>query len=345
MGRFKPVPGASPTAPPVEAFPQTPTLAFDFTDTNPHEFRFEYSHSADRFGGGVTLKWQAPAQAQLDEAVARAQESDVVVAFVGLSPQLEGEEMPIKLPGFSGGDRTSLDLPASQEKLLEALAAVGKPLIVVLQSGSAVALNWANEHAAAVLEAWYPGVEGGTAIARTLAGENNPAGRLPVTFYANLDGLPAFTDYSLKNRTYRYFSGKPLWGFGYGLSYTKFKYGPVKLSSETLKAGEPLAATVTVTNAGSLAGDEVVEAYVKTPLPDGPIHSLAGFERIHIEPGVTKAIQLDIDPRSLSVVDNQGNRAILPGKYTLTLGGAQPQDTDAKSEAGFTVTGTASLPK
>ena len=345
MGSFKPVPGASPTAPPVEAFPQTPTLAFDFTDTNPHEFRFEYSHSADRFGGGVTLKWQAPAQAQLDEAVARAQESDVVVAFVGLSPQLEGEEMPIKLPGFSGGDRTSLDLPASQEKLLEALAAIGKPLIVVLQSGSAVALNWANEHAAAVLEAWYPGVEGGTAIARTLAGENNPAGRLPVTFYANLDGLPAFTDYSLKNRTYRYFSGKPLWGFGYGLSYTKFKYGPVKLSSETLKAGEPLTATVTVTNAGSLAGDEVVEAYVKTPLPDGPIHSLAGFERIHIEPGVTKAIQLDIDPRSLSVVDNQGNRAILPGKYTLTLGGAQPQDTDAKSEAGFTVTGTASLPK
>ena len=345
MGSFKPVPGASPTAPPVEAFPQTPTLAFDFTDTNPHEFRFEYSHSADRFGGGVTLKWQAPPQAQLDEAVARAQESDVVVAFVGLSPQLEGEEMPIKLPGFSGGDRTSLDLPASQEKLLEALAAIGKPLIVVLQSGSAVALNWANEHAAAVLEAWYPGVEGGTAIARTLAGENNPAGRLPVTFYANLDGLPAFTDYSLKNRTYRYFPGKPLWGFGYGLSYTKFNYGPVKLSSETLKAGEPLTATVTVTNAGSLAGDEVVEAYVKTPQPDGPIHSLAGFERIHIEPGVTKAIQLDIDPRSLSVVDNQGNRAILPGRYTLTLGGAQPQDTDAKSAAGFTVTGTASLPK
>ena len=212
---------------------------FDFADTKEHDFKLEYSHSADQSGGGVTLKWQAPAQAQLDEAVARAKEADVVVAFVGLSPQLEGEEMPIKIPGFTGGDRTSLDLPAPQQKLLEAVAATGKPLIVVLQSGSAVALNWANEHAAAVLEAWYPGVEGGDAIARTLAGLNNPAGRLPVTFYASLDGLPAFTDYTLKGRTYRYFQGKPLWGFGYGLSYSKFTYGPVKLSSSNLKAGDP----------------------------------------------------------------------------------------------------------
>jgi beta-glucosidase len=190
MGSFKSAPGASPTAPPVETFAQTPTIAVDFTDTREHEFKLEYAHSADRAGGGITLKWQAPAQAQLDEAVARAKEAGVVVAFVGLSPQLEGEEMPIKIPGFSGGDRTSLDLPAPQQKLLEAVAATGKPLIVVLQSGSAVALNWANEHANAVLEAWYPGVDGGAAIARTIAGLNNPAGRLPVTFYASLDGLP-----------------------------------------------------------------------------------------------------------------------------------------------------------
>ena len=155
-------------------FAKTAEIPVDFTDTKEHEFRLEYSHSGDRAGGGVTLKWQAPAQAQLDEAVARAKEADVVVAFVGLSPQLEGEEMPIKIPGFEGGDRTSLDLPAPQQKLLEAVAATGKPLIVVLQSGSAVALNWANEHAGAVLEAWYPGVEGGTAIARTLAGQEQP---------------------------------------------------------------------------------------------------------------------------------------------------------------------------
>jgi beta-glucosidase len=345
MGNFQAVPGASPTAPPVENFPRIPSIPVDFTDTKEHDFRFEYSHSADQSGGGVMLKWEAPAQAQLDEAVARAKESDVVVAFVGLSPQLEGEEMRIKIPGFEGGDRTSLDLPAPQQKLLEAVAATGKPLIVVLQSGSAVALNWASEHAAAVLEAWYPGVEGGTAVARTLAGLNNPAGRLPVTFYANLDGLPAFTDYSIKGRTYRYYTGKPLWGFGYGLSYSTFKYGPVKLSSTTLKAGEPFNATVTVTNTSAVGGDEVVEAYVKTPQEGGPIHSLVAFERVNIAPGASKEVTLTIDPRSISSVDDQGNRSILAGKYTLTLGGAQPQDTQAKSEAEFTVTGSAPQPK
>jgi beta-glucosidase len=345
MGNFKPAEGASPTAPPVETFAKVPSIPVDFSDTNPHEFVVEYAHYGDRSGGGVTLKWEAPAQAQLDEAVARAKEADVVVAFVGLSPQLEGEEMRIKIDGFDGGDRTSLDLPAPQQKLLETLAATGKPLIVVLQSGSAVALNWANEHAGAVLEAWYPGVEGGTAIARTLAGQNNPAGRLPVTFYANLDGLPSFTDYSLKGRTYRYFTGKPLWGFGHGLSYANFKYGPVKLSAESLKAGEPLTATVTVTNTSAVGGDEVVEAYLKTPQDGGPIHSLVGFERIAIAPGASKEVTLKIDPRSLSSVDDQGNRSILAGKYTLSVGGAQPEETKAKSETGFTITGSMPLPK
>ena len=361
MGNFKAAPGASPTAPPVMKFPKPATIPFDFADTNPHEFKLEYSHSADQSGGGVTLKWEAPAQAQIDEAVAQAKQSEVVVAFVGLSPQLEGEEMRIKIDGFNGGDRTSLDLPAPQQKLLEALAATDKPLVVVLQSGSAVALNWANEHAQAALEAWYPGVDGGNAIAHTLAGTNNPAGRLPVTFYASLDGLPEFTDYRFKTatsgRTYRYFTGKPLWGFGYGLSYTTFTYGPVKISTENLKAEDlgkpdqgkeaaaPLTATVTVTNTGKVDGDEVVEAYLKTPQQDGPIQSLAGFERVNIPAGQSKEVTITLEPRSLSSVDNQGNRAILPGKYTLTLAGAQPQETQAKSEATFTVTGTQPLPK
>ena len=345
MGNFYASPGASPTAPPAEHFPKRPSIAVDFTDTKPHDFRLEYSHAGDAAGGGLTLKWEAPAQAQLDEAVARAKEADVVVAFAGLSPQLEGEEMKIKIDGFEGGDRTSLELPAPQQKLLEAVAATGKPLIVVLQSGSAVALNWANEHADAILEAWYPGVAGGEAIARTLAGINNPAGRLPVTFYASLDNMPAFTDYTLKGRTYRYFTGKPLWGFGYGLSYSTFKYGPIKLSAETLKAGDPLTATVAVTNTSAIPGDEVVEAYLKTPQPDGPIHSLAGFQRVHLAAGVTRAVAITIDPRSLSSVDDKGDRAILPGKYILSLGGAQPQDTSAKSETGFTITGSLDLPK
>ncbi|MFZ0746923.1 MAG: glycoside hydrolase family 3 C-terminal domain-containing protein [Terracidiphilus sp.] len=345
MGSFKAAPGASPTAPPVMDFPREPSIPVDFTDTRAHDFRLDYSHSGDRAGGGVTLKWEAPAQAQLDEAVARAREAAVVVAFVGLSPQLEGEEMRIDIPGFDGGDRTSIELPAPQQKLLEALAATGKPLIVVLQSGSAVALNWANQHANSILAAWYPGVEGGTAIARTLAGLNTPGGRLPITFYASLDGIPPFTDYSMKDRTYRYFEGKPLWGFGYGLSYTHFKYGPVKLSAETLKAGDPLTAVVDVTNTGTVGGDEVVEAYLKTPQAGGPIHSLVGFDRVTIAPGSSKEVTLTIDPRSLSSVDDQGNRAILEGKYTLSVGGGQPEETQSKSEAGFTITGSKALPK
>ena len=345
MGNFKSAPGASPTAPPVMHFPRVPQVPVDFTDTNPHDFRLEYSHSGDQSGGGLTLKWEAPAEAQLAEAVAQAKQADIVVAFVGLSPQLEGEEMRIKLDGFDGGDRTSLDLPAPQQKLLEALGATGKPLVVVLQSGSAVALNWANEHAQAILEAWYPGVDGGNAIAHILAGVSSPAGRLPVTFYASLDGLPAFTDYGLKGRTYRYFQGKPLWGFGYGLSYTKFTYGPVKLSAGALKAGDPISATVTVTNAGTVPGDEVVEAYLKTPRKDGPIHSLAGFQRLNIPAGQSRDITITLDPRTLSSVDAKGNRTILPGAYTLTLAGAQPQETAAKSEAAFTVTGSQDLPK
>ncbi|MGD0737326.1 MAG: glycoside hydrolase family 3 C-terminal domain-containing protein [Terracidiphilus sp.] len=349
LGNFRTQAGFSPTEPPIAVFPRPRSIAFDFTDTKPHDFKLEYSHSGDQAGGGVTLKWDAPAQAQLDEAVAQANKADVVVAFVGLSPQLEGEEMHIKIDGFSGGDRTRIDLPAPQQKLLEALSATGKPLIVVLQSGSAVALNWANEKADAIVEAWYPGVEGGTAIARTLAGLNNPAGRLPVTFYASLDGLPDFTDYSFrsggKGRTYRYFTGKPLWGFGYGLSYSTFKYGPVTVSSDTLKAGDPITATVSVTNISNVSGDEVVEAYLTTPQKDGPIHSLVGFQRVEIGAGATREVTIPIDPRSLSSVDDQGNRAILEGKYTLVVGGAQPQDTQAKSEAAFTVAGSLPLPK
>ncbi len=344
-GSFHDAPGASPTAPPVMHEPQVPEIAVDFADTKAHAFEFEYAHWGDVEGGGVTLKWEAPEEAQRAEAVARAKAADVVVAFVGLSPQLEGEEMKLQISGFAGGDRTRLGLPEAQEKLLEALAATGKPLVVVLQSGSAVALRWAKEHASAILEAWYPGVEGGTAVARTLAGLSSPAGRLPVTFYASVNDLPPFTDYSMKGRTYRYFTGKPLWGFGYGLSYTTFKYGPVKLSAEKLKAGDPLTATVTVRNAGRMPGDEVVEAYVKTPQAGGPVHSLAGFERVYIPAGMSKEVTLKIDPRQISSVDEAGNRSVLAGKYTLSVGGAQPEETEAKSEASFEVEGTAGLPK
>jgi beta-glucosidase len=268
-----------------------------------------------------------------------------VLAFVGLSPQLEGEEMPIKIPGFSGGDRTSIDLPAPQQRLLEAVAATGKPVVVVPLSGSALALTWAKDHAAAILQAWYPGVEGGTAIARTVAGENNPAGRLPVTFYAGVGDLPAFSDYSMNGRTYRYYKGKPLWGFGYGLSYASFRYGTVRLSFSSLPAGQPLVATVAVVNDSKLEGDEVVEFYVKTPQGGGPVHSLAGLKRIHLNPAESREVSIELSPRSLSSVDEKGNRSVLPGTYRLSVGSAQPDETNAKSETNFSVTGTAVLPK
>ena len=217
-----------------------------------------------------------------DEAVEAAGQSDVIIAAVGLSPSLEGEEMPVKLEGFSGGDRTSIDLPAVQEDLLKALAATGKPMIVVLQNGSALAVNWAQEHANAILEAWYPGEEGGTAIAETLAGDNNPAGRLPLTFYSSLSQVPKFEDYSMRARTYRYFDGKPLYGFGYGLSYTTFAYSNLKVPSE-VKAGDPVADEGAVKNTGSVAGDEVVELYLSQPKAfETPIRVLAGFQRVHL---------------------------------------------------------------
>jgi beta-glucosidase len=234
---------------------------------------------------------------------------------------------------------------AAQQHLLEALATTGKPVIVVSLSGSALALTWAKEHTAAIIQAWYPGVDGGTAIARTLAGVNNPAGRLPVTFYAGTRDLPAFTDYSFKNRTYRYYTGKPLWGFGYGLSYSTFQYGPVQLSSATVKAGQPVTATVTVTNNSKVGGDEVVEAYLKTPQADGPIYSLAGFQRVHLSAGQSRDVSLELSPRSLSAVDSKGQRSILPGTYHLAIGSTQPSETVMKSAADFSVNGTVALPK
>ena len=345
-GKPNPKPtGANTTAPPNMSDSKPAKVEVTFTDTNPHDFRLEYSHSGDQSGGGVTLSWEAPPQALIDEAVAAAKASDLVVAFVGLSPELEGEEMPIKIEGFEGGDRTSIDLPAAQQHLLESLGATGKPVIVVSLSGSALALTWAKEHAAAILQAWYPGVDGGTAIARTLAGVSNPAGRLPVTFYAGTSDLPAFTNYSFKNRTYRYYTGKPLWGFGYGLSYSTFQYGPVKLSSATVPAGQPLTATVSVTNTSKVGGDEVVEAYLKTPQTDGPIYSLVGFQRVHLNAGESRDVSLELSPRSLSAVDAKGQRSILPGAYHLSVGPTQPGESASKSEADFTVNGTVTLPK
>lgn len=325
---------------------QTPNFKLTFPDTKPHEFKLEYLHHAKLFGAGIALEWTPKASYLQNEAVAAAQKADVVLAFVGLSPELEGEEMPIHVEGFSGGDRTDIKLPASQQSLLEALAATGKPLVVVLLNGSALSVTWAQEHAKAILEAWYPGEAGGTAIAQTLSGKNNPGGRLPVTFYASLDQLPAFEEYAMAGRTYRYFKGKPLYAFGHGLSYTSFRYSGLKLSTSALHAGDPLTVEADVKNVGSVAGDEVAELYLTPPQTSvSPTLALSGFARFHLAPGQTRHVSFTLDPRTLSQVDEKGVRAVLPGNYRIAVGGSQPgADHDAQT-AAFTVSGSQQLPR
>jgi beta-glucosidase len=321
----------------------TPRFSMTLNDTAPHQLRVEYLHNAKLFGAGISMEWVPKPGLLEPAAVSAAKQADVVVAFVGLSPELEGEEMPIHVEGFSGGDRTDIKLPAAQQHLLEAVAATGKPLIVVLMNGSALSVTWAQQNANAILEAWYPGEAGGQAIAETLSGKNNPGGRLPVTFYASVDQLPAFSDYSMSNRTYRYFKGAPLYGFGYGLSYTHFDYGGLRVSGKTLQAGQTLKVEADVKNTGAVAGDEVAELYLTPPHTDvSPTLALAGFQRIHLMPGESKHVVFELNPRTLSQVDDKGVRAVRPGAYTIHVGGSQPGPQTPSVE--FNITGTQELP-
>jgi beta-glucosidase len=323
-------------------------IELDLSDTKDHTLRVEYVFKAPLLGAGIALDWQPPADALRDEAVRAAQSSDVVLAFVGISPNLEGEEMPVHVEGFAGGDRTAIDLPKTQRDLLEAVAATGKPVVVVLMSGSAMAMPWAKDHASAILEAWYPGEAGGEAIADILTGKVNPSGRLPVTFYASDDQLPPFTDYSMKSRTYRYFTGELLYKFGYGLSYSTYSYSDIRLSSATLNAGDPLTAEVKVTNTGNRAGDEVAELYLVPPAGKGyPLRSLEGFERVHLAPHASTSVHFRLDPRQLSEVDAGGHRAVRAGDYQLFVGGNSPgADLGAAGVAArLTITGSQDLPE
>ncbi|MGA8161059.1 MAG: glycoside hydrolase family 3 C-terminal domain-containing protein [Acidobacteriaceae bacterium] len=292
------------------------------------------------------LIWAKVNNAPSPEALAGAKNADVVIAVVGITSQLEGEEMPVNEPGFLGGDRTSIDMPEPEEALVEEVAQAGKPLVVVLMNGSALAVNWINEHANAVLEAWYSGEEGGAAIADTLSGKNDPAGRLPVTFYKDTSQLPNFEDYSMENRTYRYFKGKPLYPFGYGLSYTKFSYSDLTVPQEPVQAGDPVSAEVTVTNTGQVAGDEVVELYLKfPPVPGAPNIALRGFQRIHLDPGASQKVHFDLKKRDLSMVTDLGTPIIAGGDYTISIGGGQP-DTEAPGVTGhFHIDGQIDLPE
>jgi beta-glucosidase len=302
----------------------------------------EISYGSNNGKRQAELIWAKVENEVSPKAVAAAKDADVVIAVVGITSQLEGEEMPVTEPGFLGGDRTSIDLPQPEENLVEAMAATGKPLAVVLMNGSALAVNWINDHANAILEAWYPGEEGGASVAETLSGKNNPAGRLPVTFYKGVDQLPNFEDYGMANRTYRYFTGKPLYPFGYGLSYAKFEYSGLTLPTQPVATGQDLSAEVTVTNKGAVAGDEVVQLYLKFPAVKGaPLNALRGFERIHLEPGASQKVHFVLKPRDLGMVTEEGNPIVAAGDYAVSIGGGQP-DTARRWRAAIS-TSTASL--
>jgi beta-glucosidase len=280
------------------------------------------------------------------EAIEAAKNSDVVIAVLGITSELEGEEMPVDEEGFKGGDRTSLDLPKPEQELLEAVSATGKPVVLVLANGSALAVNWAKEHVNAILESWYAGEEGGAAIAETLSGKNNPAGRLPVTFYTGVEQLPPFGDYSMNNRTYRYFKGTPLYPFGYGLSYTTFSYSGLNLPRNVIKAGDPLTVEVTVTNSGKRDGDEVAQLYLSFPNVAGaPLRALRAFKRVHLKVGEAQKLRFELKERDLSMVSQAGDPLIAEGRYSVSVGGGQP-DTGAPTAIGrFRVRGTKALPE
>ncbi|HMD71249.1 MAG TPA: glycoside hydrolase family 3 C-terminal domain-containing protein [Bryobacteraceae bacterium] len=279
----------------------------------------EYVNDAD-----IQLVWSRPDAVRAEDAVAAAREADAVVLVLGLSPRLEGEEMKVPVEGFEGGDRVQLEIPRVQQDLMEKVAAANKRVVLVLLNGSAVAVNWARDHVPAIVEAWYPGQAGGTALADVLFGDYNPSGRLPVTFYRSASQLPPFTDYSMKGRTYRFFEGEPLFPFGYGLSYTTFAYRNLSLPGQAT-AGGIVNVAVEVENTGKIAGEEVVELYVKTPgAPPAPRRSLAAFTRLALAPGEKRSLRFSLPARQISTVGADGRRMVAPGAYEISVGGKQP---------------------
>jgi beta-glucosidase len=302
-----------------------------------YDLKLEY-FEADR-DAEVRLAWRLPgAKAPLDEALDAAKASDVIVFVGGLTGDVEGEEMKVSFPGFAGGDRTDLLLPRSQQKLLDALQATGKPIVLVLTAGSALAVDREQAKLPAILMAWYPGQRGGSAVADVLFGATNPSGRLPVTFYKADEKLPDFEDYSMKNRTYRYFTGQPLYPFGHGLSYTKFAYSGLKLDRSSVAADGTVEATLTVKNVGKRAGDEVVQLYLKPldPRRDRALRELRGIERVTLEPGQSRQVSFTVKPdRDLAIYDDVKKAyAVDAGTFEVQVGSSS---TDIRAKTPLTV--------
>jgi beta-glucosidase len=308
--------------------PARDCVSFEWKDAAPHEVRLELRHTGE--DQGIHLTWEPPAQALRDQALATARKADVILALVGISPDLEGEALSIKIPGFTGGDRDDLGLPRTQVELLKALAALHKPMIVGITSGSPVATSEFTadiKEPLALLQLWYPGQGGGAALAHLLNGDLSPSGRLPVTIYRSASALPAFTDYSMARRTYRYLGAEtPVeYRFGYGLSYSRFTYTPARPDRGQLQSGELLHVTTVVRNQGSRDADEVAELYVMPPKIDGaPQLMLQGVQRLHLRVGESRSVTFELSARQLSTVDEDGRRAVRPGTYRVYIGGAQP---------------------
>jgi beta-glucosidase len=270
------------------------------------------------------------------EAIAAAKKANIVIMCMGITPKLEGEEMKVNVEGFNGGDRTRIDLPDVQQQLIKEIYSLGKPVVLVLLNGSALAINWEKENIPAIVETWYGGQAAGQALADVLFGDYNPGGRLPVTFYKSVDDLPSFSDYKMENRTYRYFKGEALYHFGYGLSYTTFRYNNFKIG-KTYSIGDTIRVSVDVKNSGKIAGDEVVQLYISnlSSTVPVPIRTLKGFRRIHLLPGEVRTVSFSLVPDSFSVIDEKNVRVIKPGRFELTVGGGQPKLATGKKEPGI----------
>jgi beta-glucosidase len=252
-------------------------------------------------------------------------DAEVIIFVGGISPRLEGEEMKVTNPGFSGGDRTTILLPAVQTDFLKALKATGKPIVFVVMTGSAIAIPWEAENIPAIINGWYGGQAGGTAIADVLFGDYSPSGRLPVTFYRSDSDLPAFEDYSMSNRTYRYFKGEALYPFGFGLSYSKFNYSGLRASKKMVGKNESVMIEVTVTNAGNIKADEVVQLYLAHEGKSfAPIHALKGIRRISLDPGKSANLNFNLTPGLLTLIDEKGNTVFSTGRLKVIVGGSSP---------------------
>jgi len=273
----------------------------------------------------VQLVWAEPKPHLRDEAIAAARAADVAVMFMGLTARMEGEEMDIEVDGFHGGDRTKLGLPENQLELMQAIHALGKPMVLVLLNGSALAINWEHENIPAIVEAWYPGQAAGTAIANVLFGDYNPAGRIPVTFYKSTEDLPAFDDYHITTQTYRFFPGEPLYPFGHGLSYTTFRYSNVEVPTST-RLREDITISATVTNTGSVAGEEVVQVYLshRDQGAGTPRRTLVAFDRMALHAGESRQVRFELPAERFALVTEEGQRVQRPGTVELSMGGGQP---------------------